>query len=363
MPEVGLSGQLALRKARVLIVGAGGLGSPSALYLAAAGIGTIGLVDADVVDLTNLQRQVIHGTPDLGRPKTESAAEAIEDVNPHVRVIRHEAVLSSENALVILGGYDVIIDGTDNFPARYLINDAAVLLGKPVAYGSIYRFDGQATVFALPDGPCYRCLYPEPPPPGIVPSCADGGVLGILPGLIGLIQSTEAVKLILRRGEPLAGRLLLYSALDMRFEELHIRKDPGCPVCGDSPTITELIDYFEFCGLPGHDAAVRFDDEISAKELKAIMDSGERVVLVDVREPHEREINRIEPATAIPLADLPARVHELDSADQIVVHCLSGSRSAQACEFLRDAGFKRVKNLSGGIRSWIAEVDPTQKSY
>ncbi len=364
MPEVGLDGQNALKRARVLLVGAGGLGSPTALYLAAAGVGTIGIVDADVVDLTNLQRQVIHGTSDLGRSKTASAAESVSDINPHVRVVRHDTLLSSFNAMEILRDYDIIIDGTDNFPTRYLVNDACVLLGKPNVYGSIYRFDGQATVFAHADGPCYRCLFPEPPPPGTVPSCAEGGVLGILPGVVGLIQATEAVKLILGRGDSLVGRLLLYDALGMRFEEIAIRRDPACPVCGDAPTVKELIDYEEFCGLPGHGESVaEYEDEIESAELKAMLDSGERIVLVDVREPHEHAINRIPSARLIPLPDLTARVHELDSADTIVVHCLSGVRSARACGFLRDAGFGKVRNLRGGIRAWIEAVDPSMAQY
>jgi molybdopterin/thiamine biosynthesis adenylyltransferase/rhodanese-related sulfurtransferase len=363
MPEVGLAGQMALREARVLIVGAGGLGSPSALYLAAAGVGALGIVDADAVDATNLQRQIIHGTSDLGRPKTASAAETITELNPLVEVVRHDLALSSANAMEVLSGYDVVIDGTDNFPTRYLINDACVLLGKPYAYGSIFRFDGQATVFAAPGGPCYRCLFPEPPPPGTVPSCAEGGVLGILPGVIGLIQATEAIKLIIGRGESLVGRLLLYSALEMRFQELAIRPDPACPVCGPNPTVRQLIDYEAFCGLPGASHAAAFEAQVGAVELRAMMDRGEPFVLVDVREPHEREINRIPSSLPMPLAELPARVHELDTADVIVVHCLSGARSAQACRFLRDAGFGKVRNLTGGIRAWIAEVDPSQRSY
>jgi len=364
MPEVGLAGQLALKRAKVLLVGAGGLGSPLAMYLAAAGVGTIGIVECDTVDVTNLQRQVIHGTDDIGRSKLSSATAAVRAINPHVTVVGHETLLSSANALDILRRYDIVVDGTDNFPTRYLVNDACVLLGKPNIYGSIFRFDGQATVFSHGDGPCYRCLYPEPPPPGMVPSCAEGGVLGVLPGVIGLIQATETVKLILGRGEPLVGRLLLYDALDMRFREIKIRRDPLCPVCGDDPTVRELIDYYAFCGVPGHGVNhTAFDDEIAPAELDAKLRSGERFVLIDVREPHEHEINKIAGARLIPLRDLPARVHELDSADEIVVHCLMGARSAEACQFLRTAGFGKVRNLRGGIRAWIEEVDGGMAQY
>ena len=364
MPEVGLEGQLKLKRASVLVVGAGGLGSPTLMYLAAAGVGRLGIVDCDAVDFTNLQRQVIHGTPDVGRSKLDSAEQKINAINPNVAVVKHEALLSSENALAIIKGYDVVVDGTDNFPTRYLVNDACVLLKKPNAYGSIFRFDGQATVFAHEKGPCYRCLYPEPPPPGTVPSCAEGGVLGILPGVIGLIQATETVKIILGKGETLSGRLLLYDALNMRFREVKIKRDPDCPVCGDNPTVTKLIDYYSFCGLPGHGVnQAMFDSEVEPTEVMAMMDRGERFVLIDVREPHEHEINRIEGSKLIPLRDLPARVCELDTADQIVVHCLMGGRSAEACEFLRSAGFKRVKNLKGGIRAWIEQVDPKLPNY
>lgn len=364
MPEVGLKGQLTLKAASVLLIGAGGLGSPAAMYLSAAGIGRIGLVDIDVVDFSNLQRQVIHGTSDVGRSKLDSAEEAISEINPHVEVVKHEALLSSENALEILGDYDVVVDGTDNFPTRYLVNDACVMLGKPNVYGSIFRFDGQSTIFAAPSGPCYRCLYPEPPPPGMVPSCAEGGVLGILPGVIGLIQSTEAVKLILGKGEPLIGRLLLYDALNMRFQEVKIKRDPACPMCGDSPTIKGLIDYYEFCGLPGHGSSqALFDAEIRAAELKSEMSSGSPPVLIDVREPHEYEINQIAGSVLIPLGDLPGRLSELDSTDEIVVHCLMGGRSAEACTILRSAGFARVRNLRGGIRAWIEEVEPGMPNY
>lgn len=364
MPEVGLQGQLRLKRSKVLLIGAGGLGSPAAMYLAAAGVGRIGLVDFDLVDLTNLHRQVIHGTADVGRSKLDSAAESIHAINPHVDVDKHEVLLSSENALEILGKYDVVVDGTDNFPTRYLVNDACVMLGKPNVYGSIFRFDGQASVLAHPEGPCYRCLYPEPPPPGLVPSCAEGGVLGILPGVIGLIQATEAVKLLLGSGEPLVGRLLLYDARAMRFRELAIRRDPACPVCGDDPSVTELIDYQEFCGVPGHGSnAVKVDDEISVGELKAIREEAQPHVLIDVREPHEWEINRIEGAVLMSLSDLPARVNELNTADSLVVYCLSGVRSAEACRFLRTAGFGRVRNVTGGIRAWVEQVDPTLANY
>ena len=364
MPEVGLDGQLRLRAARVLLVGAGGLGSPTAMYLAAAGVGTIGIVDADVVDLTNLQRQVVHGTADLGREKTASAAERVGDINPHVTVVRHDTLLSSENALEILSDYDIVIDGTDNFPTRYLVNDACVMLGLPNVYGSIYRFDGQATVFAHDGGPCYRCLFPVPPPPGTVPSCAEGGVLGILPGIVGLIQATEAVKIVLGRGTSLVGRLMMYDALGMRFDEIAIHRDPACPVCGDAPSVTELIDYHEFCGLPGHgEHAPPHETEIEPAAAHAKIARGERIVLVDVREPHEHAINRIPGAILIPLPDLMARMGELDASDEIIVHCLSGQRSARACDFLRDAGFGNVRNLRGGIRAWIEDVDPTMARY
>ncbi|MFN2251695.1 MAG: molybdopterin-synthase adenylyltransferase MoeB [Anaerolineae bacterium] len=364
MPEVGLDGQRALKQARVLLIGAGGLGSPAALYLAAAGVGTIGIVDGDVVDTTNLQRQVIHSVRDVGRAKVASAADAIQAINPDVDVIRHETLLNSTNALEIVGGYDLVLDGTDNFPTRYLVNDACVLTGRPYAYGSVYRFDGLATVFAYAGGPCYRCLYPVPPPPGTVPSCAEGGVLGVVPGVIGLIQATETIKLILGHGESLTGRLLMYDALGMSFREIKIRRDPSCPVCGDSPTITAPIDYHEFCGVPGHEARPDlFDDQVDPVELKAMMDRGDSLVLIDVREPHEHQINRIPSARLMPLADLPSRLRELDTADEIVAYCLVGTRSADACRFLRDAGFNNVRNLRGGIRAWIDAVDNAQPQY
>jgi adenylyltransferase/sulfurtransferase len=364
MPEVGMEGQKALKNASVLLIGAGGLGSPLGLYLAAAGLGRIGLVDFDVVDFSNLQRQVIHGTKDVGRPKLASAVERIRDVNPHVTVETHEARLTSRNALDILRDYDIVIDGTDNFPTRYLVNDACVLLGKPNVYGSIFRFEGQAAVFWAERGPCYRCLYPEPPPPGLVPSCAEGGVLGVLPGIVGTIQATEAIKLVLGKGDPLIGRLLLFDALQMRFRELKLRKDPGCPVCGERPTIRELIDYEQFCGAaPAAEAQLGSEWEITVEELKARLERGERPFILDVRNPPEWEICRLEGAKLIPLPDLPARVHELDSRDEIVVHCKMGGRSAKAVEFLRQAGFRRVKNLRGGILAWAREVDRTMPQY
>ena len=368
MPEVAMDGQLKLKSAKVLLVGTGGLGSPAALYLGAAGVGRIGLVDFDVVDSTNLHRQIIHGTKDVGRKKLDSAAETIRDINPHVEIDRHEVTLSSENALDILREYDIVVDGTDNFPTRYLVNDACVLLGKPNVYGSIFRFEGQATVFAYDGGPCYRCLYPEPPPPGLVPSCAEGGVLGILPGVIGLVQATETVKLILGAGETLKGRLLLYDALGMRFRELKLRRNPECPVCGDHPVITELIDYHQFCGIPHQEeqapAPGKLTEwEIDPVEVKARMDRHERFVLIDVREPHEYQICSIPHARLIPLGDLPKRVHELDSAEDIVLHCRTGVRSGKAVDFLRQAGFRRVKNMVGGILAWSDKVDPRVPKY
>jgi adenylyltransferase/sulfurtransferase len=366
MPEVGMDGQLKLKAAKVLCIGTGGLGSPLALYLAAAGVGRIGLVDFDVVDTTNLQRQIIHGTKDVGRKKLDSAADTMRDINPNVVIDRHEVALSSENALGILKDYDIVVDGTDNFPTRYLVNDACVLLGKPNVYGSIFRFEGQATIFGYPGGPCYRCLYPEPPPPGLVPSCAEGGVLGILPGIIGVIQATETVKLILGSGEPLIGRLLLYDALAMRFRELKLRKNPECPMCGEHRTIHQLIDYHQFCGIPQHPPQPEpgvSENEIEAPALKAKMDRGDQFVLVDVREPHEFQIGRIPGSVLIPLGEVPKRVNELNTADEIVVHCKSGMRSAKAADFLRQSGFKKVKNLKGGILAWSDKVDPSVPKY
>src|ERR1700693_4613028 len=364
VPEVGMEGQLKLKSAKVLLIGTGGLGAPLGLYLAAAGVGRIGLVDFDVVDFTNLQRQVIHGTKDVGRKKLDSAAETMLDINPFVEIDRFETALSSENALEILKDYDIVVDGTDNFPTRYLVNDACVLLGKPNVYGSIFRFEGQATVFAYEGGPCYRCLYPEPPPPGLVPSCAEGGVLGILPGTIGLIQATETVKLILGIGEPLVGRLLLYDALAMRFRELKLRRNPECPVCGDHPTIRELIDYQQFCGIPNQPhEPVAAEGDIDPVEVKAKIDRGDPFVLIDVREPHEYQICKIPYAKLIPLGDLPKRVNAIDSADEIVAHCKSGVRSAKAVDFLKQAGFRKVRNMKGGILAWSDKVDPRVPKY
>ncbi|MCA3748171.1 MAG: molybdopterin-synthase adenylyltransferase MoeB [Rubrobacter sp.] len=364
MPEVALEGQKKLKAARVLTIGAGGLGSPLAMYLAAAGVGTIGIVDFDVVDESNLQRQIIHGTSDIGRPKLESARETIEDINPNVKVETFGEALSSENALDIFRDFDIIVDGTDNFPTRYLVNDACVLLGKPNVYGSIFRFEGQASVFYAKEGPCYRCLYPEPPPPGLVPSCAEGGVLGILPGAIGVIQATETVKLILGIGEPLIGRLLLYDALSMRFREMKLRKDPSCPICGENRTIHELIDYQEFCGIPQAQAAAQENEvpEISVRELKEKLDNGENVFVLDVREPHEYQVANIG-ARLIPLNELPERMHELNQNDEIAIHCKTGGRSAKAVKLLRDAGFTNVYNVKGGITAWSEEIDPSVPKY
>ncbi len=366
MPEVGLAGQKRLKASRVLSIGTGGLGSPLGMYLAAAGVGTLGLVDFDVVDYTNLQRQVIHGTKDVGRPKIESARDRIADLNPEVTVETHEFALSSANALELFKDYDVVVDGTDNFPTRYLVNDACVLSAKPNVYGSIFRFDGQATVFWAGHGPCYRCLYPEPPPPGLVPSCAEGGVLGILPGIVGLIQAAETVKLILGEGEPLLGRLMLFDALKMKFRELRIKANPECPICGTNRTIHELIDYKQFCGVGPVDHAVEVGAGVPAiapKALKARLDRGDEVVLLDVRNPPEWEIGRIPGARLIPLPELPARVHELSSADELVVYCKSGIRSAQAVEFLKTAGFRKLSHLTGGIEGWSTDVDPSVPRY
>ena len=364
MPEVGMEGQLKLKSAKVALIGTGGLGAPLGMYLAAAGIGRIGLVDFDVVDFTNLQRQVIHGTKDVGKKKLDSAAETMLDINPYVEIDRHETALTSENALGILKDYDIVVDGTDNFPTRYLVNDACVLLGKPNVYGSIFRFEGQATIFAYPGGPCYRCLYPEPPPPGLVPSCAEGGVLGILPGTVGLIQATETVKLILGIGEPLIGRLVLYDALAMRFRELKLRRNPECPVCGDHPTISKLIDYQEFCGIPNQvHEETPMNGDIDPVEVKSKIDRGDHFVLIDVREPHEYQICNIPQAKLIPLGDLAKRMNELDSAKEIVAHCKSGVRSGKAVDFLRQSGFKKVRNMKGGILAWSDKVDPRVPKY
>ncbi|MFN0151273.1 MAG: ubiquitin-like small modifier protein 1 [bacterium] len=365
LPEVGVDGQRRLKGARVLMVGAGGLGSPLGLYLAAAGVGTIGIVDFDVVDVTNLQRQIIHGTKDVGRPKLESARDRIRDVNPHVHIDEYETRLSSENALEIVREYDMVIDGTDNFPTRYLVNDACVLTGKPNVYGSIFRFEGQASIFATREGPCYRCLYAEPPPPGLVPSCAEGGVLGVLPGIVGTIQANEAIKLIIGQGETLTGRLLLIDALRMRFRELKVRRNPSCPVCGANPTIRELIDYEEFCGVrpPVAVAALETEFEITPTDLKRRLDRGDRPVMVDVREPHELQISRLDGALLIPLRDIPARHSELDPESEIIVICKIGQRSDMAARFLREQGFAHARNLRGGIDAWARDVDPTLARY
>lgn len=364
MPEVGMEGQQKLKAARVLCIGTGGLGSPLALYLAAAGVGTLGLVDFDVVDFTNLQRQVIHFTSDVGKPKLESAKQKIAAINPFVNVKAFNTRLTSENALELFADFDIIVDGTDNFPTRFLVNDACVFTGKPNIYGSIFRFEGQASVFAAKDGPCYRCLYPEPPPPGLVPSCAEGGVLGILPGLVGLIQATETIKLILGTGDPLIGRLLLVDALGMKFRELKLRKNPDCVVCGTNPTVTKLIDYEEFCGLRGQEKPVNQSGvpEISVEELKRRLDAKEDFVLVDVREPHEYKICNLN-GNLIPLGEIPRRVNELDPAKEIVIHCHHGGRSARAVAFLRQAGFAKVSNLAGGIHAWADRIDPRMPKY
>jgi molybdopterin/thiamine biosynthesis adenylyltransferase/rhodanese-related sulfurtransferase/proteasome lid subunit RPN8/RPN11/molybdopterin converting factor small subunit len=368
MPEVGMDGQRKLKAASVLCIGAGGLGSPVAMYLAAAGLGRIGIVDFDVVDFSNLQRQLLHGTPDVGRSKLQSARDRLHALNPNVQIDTYETALSSQNALKMFEPYDVIIDGTDNFPTRYLVNDACVLAGKPNAYGSIFRFEGQASVFGTKDGPCYRCLYPEPPPPGLVPSCAEGGVLGVLPGIIGTIQATEAIKLILGVGEPLIGRFLIYDALRMRFRELKLRKDPDCPVCGTHPTVKALIDYEQFCGVrpapqqPVQTGAVS-EFEITPVDLKRRLDAKEDVLVLDVREPQEYQINRIPGSTLIPLGELPRRYQELDPDQEIVTQCKMGQRSAKAADFLRTVGFTRVKNLRGGILAWIDQVDSSQPKY
>ena len=363
MPEVAMEGQHKLKAARVLCIGAGGLGSPLALYLTAAGVGTLGIVDFDVVDYTNLQRQIIHTTGDVGRKKLDSAADKLKAINPYLNLRTFETKLTSANALELFREFDIIADGTDNFPTRYLVNDACVLTGKPNVYGSIFRFEGQASVFATESGPCYRCLYPEPPPPGLVPSCAEGGVLGVLPGLIGVIQATETIKLILGQGESLAGRLLLVEALGMKFRELKLRKNPDCPVCGKNPTITQLIDYEEFCGIRGQEAPGGNDvPAISVEDLKKKLDTKADVFILDVREPHEYQICNLK-GYLIPVGDLPKRVHELDSSREIVAHCRSGVRSAKAVNFLRRAGFGKVYNLTGGILAWADKIDTTMPKY
>ena len=364
MPEVGMEGQLKLKRARVLTIGTGGLGAPLGLYLAAAGVGHLGLVDFDVVDSSNLQRQVTFTTADVGKPKSEAAKARLSALNPAIEIVSYETRLTSDNALELFRDYDIIVDGTDNFPTRFLVNDACVLLGKPNVYGSIFRFEGQATVFGYPGGPCYRCLYPEPPPPGLVPSCAEGGVLGVLPGIVGSIQAMETIKLILGAGEPLVGRLLLFDALAMRFRELKLKRNPDCPMCGDHRTITKLIDYEEFCGIRGEEAPAMTDGipEITATELKARQDRGEKLFILDVREPHEYQICNLN-GKLIPLGELPRRVNELDSSVEMVVHCRSGKRSADAIHFLQTAGFKKLWNLKGGVLAWADEVDPRMPKY
>ena len=364
MPEVGMVGKKKLKAASVQLIGAGGLGSPLGLYLAAAGVGRIGIVDFDVVDYSNLQRQVLYSTKDVGRPKLASAKERLEGINPFVKVETYEMHLSSENALGLFSGYDIIVDGTDNFPTRYLVNDACVITGKPNVYGSIFRFEGQVSVFATNDGPCYRCLYPEPPPPGLVPSCAEGGVLGILPGIIGTIQANETVKLIIGKGEPLVGRLLLFDALKTKFRELKLRKNPDCPVCGQHRTITSLIDYEAFCGVQaGWDSFTREREyEITVDELKKRLDNKDDLFILDVREPQEYQICNLN-GYLIPLKDLPKRINELDTAKEIIVHCKVGGRSRQAVEFMKQSGFRKVKNLVGGIDEWAELIDPTMPRY
>jgi molybdopterin/thiamine biosynthesis adenylyltransferase/rhodanese-related sulfurtransferase len=366
LPEVGLAGQKKIKKASVLCIGAGGLGSPIGMYLAAAGIGKMGILDFDTVDFSNLQRQIMHATEDVGRAKTESAREAIRAINPNVEVVLHNTRISSENALDIISQYDIVVDGTDNFPTRYLTNDACVLLKKPNVYGSIFRFEGQASVFAPHlGGPCYRCLYPEPPPPGMVPSCAEGGVLGVLPGIVGCIQATEIIKLALGQGSSLVGRLLLFNALDMKFKELKLRRDPQCPICGDHPTIKELIDYEQFCGIsPQPEEPAENPDEVDVREMKRALDNpnlGIRVI--DVREPDEYEIAHIEGVPLLPLSTLPRRFTELDPNQQIYIHCKSGIRSLKALNFLREQGFKYLKSVKGGISAWADEIDPSVPKY
>ncbi len=365
IPEVGVDGQKKLKAARVLCIGAGGLGAPVGLYLAAAGVGTLGMVDFDTVDFTNLQRQVIHGTSDVGRPKLESAQATLSEINPNVRLVPHPVRLSSENALEIFRDYDLVVDGTDNFPTRYLVNDACVLTGVPNVYASIFRFEGQASVLALSGGPCYRCWYPEPPPPGLVPSCAEGGVLGVLPGIMGTIQAMEAIKLILGIGTPLKNRVLLFDALQLRFRELKLRQNPDCPVCGAHPTIRELIDYQEFCGIRGEAAEPEppAGDEVTPRELQAWRQRGRPVFVLDVREPHEVQIAAIPDTTLIPLGELPRRLNELQPDRETVVYCRSGQRSARAVRHLRQAGFTKVWNLKGGILAWADEVDPSLPRY
>ena len=366
MPDLGMEGQERIKASKVLLVGTGGLGSPLALYLAAAGVGTIGLVDDDVVDTSNLQRQVIHTTSNIGTHKLESAEQAINEVNPYVEVVKHRTFLTSENALDIIDDYDLVIDGTDNFPTRYLVNDACVLLGKPNVYGSIFRFEGQLAVFYAEEGPCYRCMFPEPPPPGMVPNCAEGGVLGVLCGIIGSSQGIEGIKLIAGIGDPMIGRLGLYDALDQRWTYVKVNKDPDCPVCGENPTVTELIDYEEFCGVPAHDREesgdVDQDIEILPREYAEDYSKREDVVLIDVREPHEYDINRIEGSVLIPKDTLPSRLSELDESKTYVMQCKSGARSRESTELMRGAGFKAY-NLFGGINAYARQVDDSIPTY
>ena len=368
MPEVGVSGQQKLKEASVLCVGTGGLGSPLAIYLAAAGVGTLGIVDFDVVDFSNLQRQILHHTRDVGRPKVESAAEKLRAINPEIEVVEHNEILNSSNALRVLEPYDIVADGTDNFPTRYLVNDACVLLGKPNVYASIYRFEGQASVFYAERGPCYRCLFHEPPPPGVVPSCAEGGVLGVLPGIMGTIQATEAIKLIIGKGEPLIGRLLLFDALDMSFSEVKLQKDPNCPICGENPTINELIDYEAFCGIPTGSESVKPEElgeewQITPRELKTRLESGHSPQIIDVREPAEWEICHLPRAQLIPEKQLSKRLNELNPSEEIILYCRTGIRSARALKLLRNAGYAKLRNLLGGIHAWADDVDPSIPKY
>ncbi len=368
MPEVGISGQRKLKEASVLCIGTGGLGSPLTIYLAAAGVGKIGLVDFDSVDLSNLQRQILHSTVDVGKPKVESAAEKLQAMNPEIEIIAHKEAFTSENALRLCGDYDIIVDGTDNFPTRYLTNDACVMLGKPNVYASVYRFEGQASVFYPGRGPCYRCLYPEPPPPGVVPSCAEGGVLGVLPGIMGTIQAAETIKLILGKGKPLIGRLLIFDALEMSFSEVALRRNPDCPVCGENPTIHELIDYEEFCGLPIGAEAARAEElspdwQISPRELKRIMDGNDQPFLVDVRERHEWDICHLPGAQLIPEEEIPSRLGGFDRNKLMVLYCRTGLRSSRVLRLLREAGFIKVRNLQGGLHAWADDVDTSMPKY